>query len=92
MLGTLRIILAVTFRLTMGAPTELSGNYLNSPNLMIVECPLLALSGHTAMTALRSLLGVKRTWLGHCQNDAIDPKRTWALVTLIDLAQRSAFF
>ena len=46
----------------------------------IVECPLLAQSGHRAAEFQCLLLGVKRTFLQLAWMSAFDPKRTWAEV------------
>ena len=39
---------------------------------------LITKNGVRSCPLLRSLLGVKRTWLGAPQMSAFDPKRTWA--------------
>jgi len=44
---------------------------------MSCRCRLLAPNRPAGMSALWSLLGAKRTWLGHGGIDAFDPIRTF---------------
>ncbi len=39
---------------------------------------MLAPNRPAGVSGLWSLLGAKRTWLGHSEIDAIDPKETWS--------------
>ena len=56
-------------------------------NLVVGQCPLLALSGHFMSLGECPLLGVKRTSLTHVPMSAFDPKRT--LLASLTVGQRA---
>src|SRR5215467_11976820 len=60
---------------------------------MHCTCPLLAQSRHSPMSQLRSLLGVKRTWVDALHMSAFDPKRTLFIIhSLSPGSGRLSFF
>jgi len=50
--------------------------------MLLLRCPLLAQSGHGAMSDLCPLLGVKQTWAECLVMSANDPKRTLSSVAV----------
>ena len=69
---------AVAINPVIGHPMLSRGNEVtNRTNLLRRMSPELARTGPLAMSAVRSLSEVNRTWRGHRQNDANDPSATW---------------
>src|SRR5262249_29540537 len=56
------------------------------------ECPPLAQSGHSIMSHLMSLSGVKQTSPVAAHMSAYDPKRTWALRSEVPLNDQKQIF
>src|SRR5262245_56528889 len=74
--------LAVLGRNALGEPGDcdqarLIGSGSNNAKCQGCQCLLLAQSGHSTMSHLLSLLGVKRTWASAPHMSAFDPKRTF---------------